>query len=218
MLPISTDAESARRHGHIRMRAWLAQRAEVDDSVQPALAFTSALVEALLGEPRHVVERLPGGSRGGAHGFLDGQAPATDVLRAWALVMVGGADQQATDQNPPSLIEAMLVSMAAFEAGGEHSLRSTLWTFVADAMVELGDERAWGALDRATEEAASRGEYLWYAETLRVRALAERRIGDGSRVVALLDEAEERALESGAGGIVTRVRSTRERDGGQASR
>ena len=112
----------------------------------------------------------------------------------------------------------MLASMAAFEAGGEHSLRSTLWTFVADALVARGDERAWDALDRAAEEANGRGEYLWFAETLRVRALADRRLGDGSSVGALLDEAEARALASGAGGILERVRATRERDLGQASR
>ena len=212
------DADAARSHGHVRIRAWLAQRAEVDDSVHAALAFTSALVEALLGEPRRVVERLPRGTRVGVHGFLDGQAPATDVLRAWALVMVGDGGGEATDPDPSSLVESMLVSMAAFEAGGEHSLRSALWTFVADALVEVGDQRAWDALDRATAEAATRGEYLWYAETLRVRALAERRLGDGARVDALLDEAEARALSSGAGGIVARVRSTRERGVGQASR
>lgn len=212
------DAEAARRHGHVRIRAWLAQRAEVDDSVQAALAFTSALVEALLGEPGRVVERLPRGARVGVHGFLDGQAPATDVLRAWALVTVGDADALATDADRTALVDSMLASMAAFEAGGEHSLRSALWTFAADALVELGDERAWVALDRATEEATSRGEYLWYAETLRVRALADRRLGGGDHVEALLDQAESQALASGAGGIVTRVRATRERLAGQASR
>ncbi|MCX6520327.1 MAG: BTAD domain-containing putative transcriptional regulator [Actinobacteria bacterium] len=212
------DAESARRHGHVRIRAWLAQRAEVDDAVQSALAFTSALTEALLGEPQHLLERIPGGSRTGGYGFLDGQAAATDVLRLWALVMVGATERQSTDPEAGSLAESMLASMGAFEAGGEHSLRSALWTFVAHALVELGDERAWDALDRAAEEATSRGEYVWYAETLRVRALADRRLGDGSNVGALLDEAEARALASGAAGIVPRVRSTRERDDGQASR
>ncbi len=216
------DADEARRHGHVRIRAWLAQRAEVDESVQAALAFTSALVEALLGDPRHVVERLPAGARAGLHGFLDGQAPATDVLRAWALVMTGvgddAGDRPPSDPGTASLVDAMLTSIAAFEAGGEHSLRGTLWTFVADALVALGDERAWDALDRATGEANGRGEYLWFAETLRVRALADRRLGDGSRVGALLDEAEARAVASGAGGILARVRATREGLAGQASR
>lgn len=83
--------------------------------------------------------------------------------------------------------------------------------------MSLGDARAVELLARARDEATSRGEVWWLAETIRLQAEADLRFGNGSRAVDLLDEAEALAATQGALLILPRIAASREHAPGVSS-
>ncbi len=97
----------------------------------------------------------------------------------------------------------------AMEDGPEHTLRSALRTFVADACPAAGDnERALDLLHAAAAAARSRGEQWWLAETLRLTAVALARSGRPTDAAGLLDDARSLAAEQRSTLLVARVAAT----------
>jgi hypothetical protein len=86
-------------------------------------------------------------------------------------------------------------------------LRAGVHTFAGHALLVADDPRSVEVLARAQSEALERGEVWWLAETLRLRANAERRFGDVTLAPALLDEARRVAAEQGAQLLVDRLAS-----------
>ncbi|MFN8022571.1 MAG: BTAD domain-containing putative transcriptional regulator [Acidimicrobiales bacterium] len=207
-MALRDHADEARTFAHRRLRAWLAQRAEVDEAAKGAFAFTSGLLEVLLGEPERALGFLA--SRGDDHefGFLDGQSGANDVLVGWCRVKAGD----------PTGATLVFQGLERYTAAGERSLRPTLLTLVAEACLELGDERVFSFLDAADADAVPRHELWWMPETLRVRALALSRAGDHATAHQTLDLAAALAAEQGSTMLARRIADTRAAVGDQSSR
>ncbi len=106
-------------------------------------------------------------------------------------------------------VDLAFAGLAVIEDGKELVLRATLKTFVGQALLEVGDSRAVELLAEARREAEARHEVWWLSETIRLQALADRRFGDGSQAVALLDEAEQLATRQGARVILPRIAASR---------
>jgi DNA-binding SARP family transcriptional activator len=193
------EAEAARVHTHRRTSAWLSQRIEADPTARPALAFNRALIEAMLGHPEGVLGELSDAPHTDEGGFVAEQTATCEVLAGWAAIKLGRAVS----------IEESLAAMARIDGASDRILRSCLRTFIADACLSLGDERAVDLLDQARREAESRGEVWWLSETLRLRAEADLRFGDGSRADELFEAAETLASAQGARLVLTRIGATR---------
>jgi hypothetical protein len=146
-----------------------------------------------------VRDAFAGVQRDDRHGFVAEQGAASDALIAWADVRLGDHDK----------VSFLLSLAAAADTTEERSLRGALFTFGADACMVAGDAAAVGLLERARAEADVRKERWWLAETIRLQALADAQFGDGSRVTALLDDAEAVAREQGADLLLDRVVATR---------
>jgi hypothetical protein len=99
--------------------------------------------------------------------------------------------------------------MDQIDAGPELVLRSALRTFLGQALLESGDERAVTTLAQARQEGESRGELWWMPETIRLQALADRHFGGGQSAVVLLDEAQALATRLGAGIVLPRIAASR---------
>jgi hypothetical protein len=84
-------------------------------------------------------------------------------------------------------------------------LRSCQRTFAGAALLNYDDPAAVAVLERAHREAVERGEVWWLAETLRIRAHAERRFGDAALARGLLAEARHIAAQQGARLLVDRL-------------
>lgn len=199
VMALRGEADEARTFAHRRLRSWLAQRAEVDPATRAAFAFTSGLVEVLLGEPARARDHLAVDRSTDEFGFIEAQGGATDVLLGWSQVHTGDH----------AGLELVLDGLARYEALGERSLRATLRALAAEACLEVGDERWSELLDRAEDEAERRHETWWSAEMLRLRAVGDHR-GGGSSAGELLDRAEALALEQGSRLLVGRIRATRD--------
>ncbi len=193
------DVDRARREVHLRARSWLSQRREVDPTAADALAFASGLVEALLANPDEVLGHLRFAGRNDEAGFVSAQAANCDVLTAWAMTKLGD----------PSGLERAHQAMAEIEAGPDRVLRSCVRSLLGEACLEAGDQRALEVLAEARSEGERRGEVWWLAETIRLQALADLHLGDGSRAIALLDEAAELAERQGVRLISARIEATR---------
>jgi DNA-binding SARP family transcriptional activator len=207
-MALRDDPDEARTFAHRRLRAWLSQRAQVDEAVKGAFAFTSGLVEVLLGEPERALSYLASRGVDDEFGFLDGQSGANDVLIGWCRVKTG-------DHGGADLVHQ---GLARYTAAGERSLRPTLQTLAAEACLELGDERVFAFLDAADADAVPRRELWWMPETLRVRALALARTGDLDAAVHTLDLADGLATEQGSVMLARRIAVTRAELEGQPSR
>ncbi len=192
------EAGQAIEHSHRRAAAWLSQRTEVDPTASSALAFNKAFVMALVDDPQAVVDRLQGVQHVGDAGHIGHQKATCDVLLGWAKARLGD----------PAGLEQAVTAMADVDRG-ERILRACLRSFVADACIALDDPRALGLLDDAAREARSRGEVWWLSEILRLRAVADRRFGNGELATKLLDEAEQLATAHGARLVLDRIAATR---------
>ena len=195
---VAGDAETARVNAHQRTAAWLSARAEVDRTAEDAIAFTGVLIDALLDDPsgvRSVLAKTPIADTGG---FLSHQAAAATLLDAWAEVRLGD----------PGAAERALAQMSTIERSEERVLRSMLRTFAGAALLEAGDPRAVAQLDQAIDDARSRNEVWWLAETLRLRAIADTAFADGSRAAALREEAIALATEQGAHLVLARLQGS----------
>ena len=95
--------------------------------------------------------------------------------------------------------------MAQIDAGPELVLRSALRSFVGEALLAIGDERAVATLAQARREGESRGELWWMPETIRLQSEAARRFGDPAEADALLADAEALATRLGAGAVLERI-------------
>jgi DNA-binding SARP family transcriptional activator len=194
------DADRAIEHTGRRSAAWMSHRSQVDPAAISALAFSRALVRALLNDSAGVVGEL----RDVRHtsdefGFVGLQKATCDLLLGWALVK----------QGDPEGLHAALESMALIDDSDERILRACLRSFVADACLTLGDARAVVLLDAARREAESRHEVWWLSEILRLQAVADRSFGTGSEASRLLDAAERLAVVQGAQLVLTRIAATR---------
>ena len=181
------NVEEARVHAHRRTPAWLSQRAEVDASAAGTLAFNSAFVEALLGDPDAVLRIAPVGHPGGPSLFTHQEAAAA-VLDAWARARRGDA----------SAAPMLLASVDVIERSGDRTLTATMLALAGDALLALGDPAAVDVLTRARVEAETRGEVWWLGEILRLLAACDRTFGDGTRADALLQQALQLVTEQGA--------------------
>jgi hypothetical protein len=193
------DAEQARIHAGRRAAAWLSERTEVDPTAHVALAFNRALIEALLGNPAGVLEELEDVELTDASGFISQQVATCEVLMGWARACLGRPDG----------VELAEAGIAVIAEGSERVLQTALRTFFGEALIETGDPAAVEQLAQAQREGEQRGEVWWMAETLRLRALADHRFGDGRAAAALLDEAEALAERQGALLILPRIAETR---------
>jgi DNA-binding SARP family transcriptional activator len=200
--------DEARGFAHRRLRAWLAQRAEVDPSVTSAFAFTSGLVEVLLDRPERALEYLSHRGSDEEFGFLDGQSGANDVLVGWCRVRLGD----------PSAAALAFAGLERYDQTGERSLRPTLHALVAEACLEAGDDRAGSLLDEAERDARARHELWWTPEVLRLRALTVARTGDVGAAAAWLDRAAALADEQGSILLAARIAASRRQLAGQSSR
>jgi hypothetical protein len=171
----------------------------VDATAAVALAFNRALIEALLGDPRAVLDQLADVSRTSEHGFIAQQAATCDVLEGWARTRLGD----------PAGLEQAAAGTKAYDAGRERVLESMLRTFLADACITVGDESAVDLLERARAEALARNEVWWLAETLRLSAVADLRFAGGRRAGAWLEEAEQLATAQGATLLLPRIAASR---------
>ena len=193
------DADAARTHAGRRAAAWLSERVEVDPTAQVALAFNRALIEALLGDPGGVLRELDGVELTNSSGFITQQIATCEVLIGWARACLG----------QPGGVELVEAGMAIIDEGHERVLRSTLRSFLGEALLESDDPAAVEVLAAARREGEGRGEVWWLAETIRLQALADRRFGTGEQAPVLLDEAEALAARQGAGLLLARIAATR---------
>jgi DNA-binding SARP family transcriptional activator len=190
------DADAAREHAHRRTPAWLSQRVEVDPSATGTLAFNSAFVESLLGNPQEVLRFAPEGHHGGPSLFSHQEA-ASKVLETWARAQLGDA----------SSIESLLPAVEVVDSSGDRTLTGALLAFAGDALLAVGDASAADVLTRARAESESRGEVWWLAEILRLLAACDRRFGDGAHAEALIADALRIATDQGAHLLRDRVAS-----------
>jgi DNA-binding SARP family transcriptional activator len=193
------DADAARDHAHRRIAAWLSQRSEVDPTASVALAFSRAFVHALLGEAPAVLAELGDTPLTDEAGFISLQVATCDLLTGWARSRLGDYDG----------LSHAFAAMAEIDRSEERILRACLRSFLADACLALDDSRAIELLDQSRREAESRGEVWWLAETIRLRAEADLRFGDGSLAAGLMDEAEELATSQGALLVLPRIAAMR---------
>jgi hypothetical protein len=181
-------------HSHRRAAAWFSLRSEVDPSASLALAFNRALVHAVLDQPQEVIDDLAGRPRTMVGALVAHQPAACDLLVAWAQTRLG-------DPHLDDAFEAIV----AVEASAERTLRGALLTFLGDACLRVGDDRAEEVLARAHREATTRGEEWWLAETLRLQARAAARRGDVASSREHLDAARALAREQGAALLLRRL-------------
>ncbi|MCB0997722.1 MAG: AAA family ATPase [Acidimicrobiales bacterium] len=200
--------DEARELAHRRLRAWLAQRAEVDEAAKGAFAFTSGLIEVVLAEPERALGFLGRRGHTDEFGFLEGQGVASDVLIGWCRVKTG-------DPSGASLVFAGLEQYLRTE---ERSLRPTLQTLAAEVCLDLGDERVFAMLDAAEHDARPRHELWWMPETMRIRALALSVTGDVEAALDVARAARALAAEQGSSLLLRRIDATIAALGGQPSR
>lgn len=193
------DARTATDHTYRRAPAWLSQRSEVDPTASSALAFNRALVQALLDDPPAVVDALHNVNHTDEHGFVGHQEASCDLLLGWARARLGDPDG----------VEQSFAGLERVDQGQERVLRACLRSFVADACLAFDDPRAIALLDEAQREAEARGEVWWLSEILRLKAVANHRLGDGELASKLLDEAQQVATAHGARLIQSRIAATR---------
>jgi DNA-binding SARP family transcriptional activator len=193
------EADAALDHAHRRIAAWLSQRSEVDPTANIALAFSRAFVHALLGDAPAVLAELADTQPTNVAGFVGPQIATCDLLAGWARARLGDND---------GLTHAF-AAMAEIDRSEDRILRACMRSFLADACLALGDPRAMELLDQSRREAESRGEVWWLAETIRLRAEADLRFGDGTLAADLMDEAEAMASSQGALLVLPRIAAMR---------
>lgn len=207
MLPMVTgiahalvgEADPAREHVSRRMRAWLAQRSAVDASGEQTVTFIAVLIEALLGEAERARQRASGYRPVGPSGQFPVQDAAVELMVAWAVARSGGAID----------VDLAQRAMATIEAGPELGMQSAMRTFAGEIELLAGERRAVETLAVARSGATGRGEVWWLAEITRLQALADATLGDGTRVLTLLDEAATIAGSQGAALLSARIAENR---------
>ena len=186
------EADAARAHAAGLGVALSAERARADQRAPLARALSVAFVEAVLGDAE-AVRAIPI-TGAGTEGL-----PSLQVLRGWARARLGD----------PAGAEAAWKAMDAVDHLPLRTFRSALRAFLGHALLDAGDERAVDVLERAQADATARGELWWLAETIRLRALAERRFGEPVHAAELLEAAAELATRQGAGVVLARLAAAR---------
>ena len=189
------EADEARVHAHRRTPAWLSDRAQIDPTTQSAFAFNSALIEALLGAPEGVLERLENVETTDANGLVPTQVASCRLLQGWARSKLGDSS---------GATEA-LEALQPVESNPHHTLKSAMVTFAGEALLDAGDEQAVEVLERARQHALVRGEVWWLSETVRLQALADTRFRGGRRADEFLDEARRLAQQHSARIVLERL-------------
>lgn len=190
------DHAAADVHATQRYAAWFKPRQRVDATLAIDVGFTIGLVAAMRGDAVAARRALLGldlteGLDSSAH---PGHSCA--VIEGWSASMLG---------DPDGARRAMAAIGRLDNAVVLQILRPAVRTFVGDALLHVGDPRSVEVLARAARDAVERGEVWWLAETLRLRAQAERRFGDATLADGLLEEARRLAAEQGAQLLIDRL-------------
>ncbi|MBI5089691.1 MAG: hypothetical protein HZB15_12780 [Actinobacteria bacterium] len=196
---LRNDASAAYEHTYRRAVAWMSERVEVDQAASSALGFNRALIQAMLGNPRAVHDALHELRHAGDLEFIGQQMASCEVFLGWARARLGDR----------AGVEQAQTGMDLVDQGEELILRGFLRSFLADAYMSVGDDRAVALLDVARRESEARGEVFWLSEIVRLQAVADRRFGDGQRTNALLDEAEQVASTQGCLLVLERIQQMR---------
>jgi hypothetical protein len=192
---LRADGAAADVHAVDRYAAWFRAKGNVDPSTSIDHGFTMALVTAMRGDAvatRRLLlaldlGELPVWARHLGHGC--------EVLEGWSAAELGD----------PAGTRRAMEALGRLESVSTQVLRSCLRTFAGAALLQHDDPASVAVLQLAHQEAVARGEVWWLAETLRVRAQAERRFGDAALASELLAEARRVATEQGAQLLVDRL-------------
>jgi DNA-binding SARP family transcriptional activator len=189
------DDATAHTHAVVRYAAWFRVKSSVDPTTSIDHGFTMAIVTAMRGDAAATrralldvdLTEIPVWARHLGHGC--------EVLEGWSAAVLGDAD------GPRRAMQAL----ERLEPVSTQVLRSCQRTFAGAALLNYDDPAAVAVLERAHREAVERGEVWWLAETLRIRAHAERRFGDAALARKLIDEARHIAAQQGAQLLVDRL-------------
>lgn len=187
--------DEAIEHAYRRSAAWLSRRREVDPTADLTLAFTKALVHAVLDEPAEALAQLVGRPPAPVGGLVAHQPAGCDLLEAWARVRLGELDR----------LDSAFAAMDLVRSSDERTLVGALWTFLGDACRYADDDRAVEVLHHAHVEATGRRETWWLAETLRLMASVADRSGDVASSSAHRNAARALAQEQGAALLLRRL-------------
>jgi DNA-binding SARP family transcriptional activator len=190
------DDAAARTHVVDRHPAWFRARGRVDPTTSIDIGFTIALVAALRADPVATRRALVDVDFAGAPAWAAHLASGCAVLEGWAATMLG-------DREGPGRALAALDRLDREVA--TRMIRPVFRTFAGEALLHVDDASACDVLDLAYAETLERGEVWWLAETLRLRACAERRFGDPQKATTLRDEARRVAAAQGAQLLVDRL-------------
>jgi len=193
------DVDDARAQVGRRLRAWLAQRSEVDATAEQNLLFAAQFVEAVLGEPERAAALGAAYRPVGRAGLFPEQDALVALFTSWGETLTSGA------HDPAPAAEAL----ATVEGGVNLVLVAAARAFVGECLLRHGDAEAVAVLARARDEALDRGEVWWLAEIVRLQAVADRRFDGGRRTAALLDEAALVAERQGSALLSARIAATR---------
>jgi hypothetical protein len=183
-----------------RTETWLSPWLEIDVRARASLDFSRALAHAILDDPVSVIEDLRDTAGCSTIGFVGHDEASSDLLTGWALTKLG-------DRTGPGRATGAL---DLIRAGPDTVLLPALQTFVADALLTIGDAQAVKVLDQARRNAHERDELWWLAETMRLQAIADVAFQDGTRAGDLLDEAEALAHEQGVRVLLPRIATSRD--------
>jgi hypothetical protein len=162
------------------------------------VSFSSAFIDALLGDADAVFRRAQRYVPVGNHGVFPEQDQLFDVFATWASARVTGSAD----------FERGHSALATLENGTEVVLHAALRAFLAEAHLLCGERVAVDLLQRARADALARDEVWWLAEIVRLQALAEERFGSHERAVELIDEARKIAESQAAALLVERIAAT----------
>jgi hypothetical protein len=190
------DDAAAQTHVVERHPAWFRARGRVDPTTSIDIGFTIALVAALRADAVATRRALIEVDYAGAPAWAAHLANGCGVLEGWAATMLGDRD------GPGRALDAL----DRLDRGvATRMIRPAFRTFVGEALLRIDDPLARDVLELAHTETLERGEVWWLAETLRLRAHAERRFGDAGLSTELLAEARTVATTQGARLLVDRL-------------
>lgn len=189
------DEVTAHTHAYDRYGAWFRVKSSVDPSTSIDHGFTMALVEAIGDDPAATRRALLGVDLTDIPVWGRHLGHGCEVLEGWSAAVLGDADGPRRALNAMGRLEPVATLVA----------RSCQRTFTGAALLHHDDPVARDVLERAHREALERGEVWWLAETLRLRAVAERRFGDGALGDALLGEARAVAAAQGGRLLIDRL-------------
>jgi hypothetical protein len=189
------DDAVADTHAIVRYGAWWRTKSSIDPTTSIDHGFTMACVTSMRDDPAATRRALrdvdltviPVWARHLGHGCA--------VLEGWSAARLGDTDGP----------RRALAAMERLEPVSTLVARSYVRTMAGAALLHHDDPAAVEVLEVAHREAVDRGEVWWLAETLRVRAHAERRFGDAALAGDLLAEARRVAATQGAQLLVDRL-------------